>query len=303
MGKFTKVLAAVLSGAMIVTGTPVTTWNVYAADLDSGSQEIMIQNSEELSATEDTEIVDDLLQVDDEGAQDECLNTRDILLNLDDSDNSSDIGDELADNVDEEDLDNVIEDIDTTDRPVNSMESTSCDAISDNDITASSLLDIEKGILFSSIVCLRFGEDYSDCVDYDEEKAKSELGIVPDSVDIICLSNFSTVPEDEVDITYVNNRSCGVAGVIITAKKDSKLYTGATATYFTIKGTEISDTDKVKIDTGAAKVFWNNSSTEDTLPEISVNKINSDNNKLANYNQSGAYASPDQLGKIYDGSY
>lgn len=34
-----------------------------------------------------------------------------------------------------------------------------------------------------------------------------------------------------------------------------------------------------------------------------VNKINSENNKLANYDQSGAYASADSLGKIYDGSY
>lgn len=34
-----------------------------------------------------------------------------------------------------------------------------------------------------------------------------------------------------------------------------------------------------------------------------VNKINSENNKLANYNQSGAYSSADSLGKIYDGSY
>lgn len=80
-------------------------------------------------------------------------------------------------------------------------------------------------------------------------------------------------------------------------------------------GITIGEDNKLKLDEEAAgkadgsvfsSMFKGTGSYGDLIASRAgeiVNKINSDNNKLANYNQSGAYASPDQLGKIYDGSY
>lgn len=80
-------------------------------------------------------------------------------------------------------------------------------------------------------------------------------------------------------------------------------------------GITIGEDNKLKLDEEAAKkadsstftsLFKGTGSYGDLIStragEI-VNKINSENNKLATYNQSGAYASADSLGKIYDGSY
>ncbi|MBQ0028119.1 MAG: hypothetical protein KBS96_05900, partial [Lachnospiraceae bacterium] len=94
-------------------------------------------------------------------------------------------------------------------------------------------------------------------VSYSKKAAMSEEGIVPTKVEVNDTKG-KPLADGEYEILYENNTAAGLAKLVLTAAEGSQVYSGRKEVTFTIKGTNITDAKKVKINV-VAPTSWDNS--------------------------------------------